>query len=171
MAICFNCNNDEAKIYKEVKVSHSGFNIFRFLNYGSSSRTYYGKRLVCVKCSEKLTKRKSIKNIIYLFFFLIFFISLLTNIYKYSLSRTLGKDDYSIVTSSTGLNLRENPNLHSKILLIIPKNGKVFSIQFDGARCPHYIDYTNHLYVWFVFDGIVYKKDPRKLNSFIIENL
>jgi hypothetical protein len=28
------------------------------------------------------------------------------------------------------------------------------SFMFDGSRSPHYIDYTNHLYAFMVFDGI-----------------
>jgi hypothetical protein len=36
----------------------------------------------------------------------------------------------------------------------LPKDGHVLSIMFDGARSPHYIDYTNHLYAFVVFDGI-----------------
>ena len=36
----------------------------------------------------------------------------------------------------------------------MPKDGKILSIMFDGARSPHYIDYTDHLYAFLVFDGI-----------------
>lgn len=36
----------------------------------------------------------------------------------------------------------------------MPKDGKILSIMFDGSRNPHYIDYTNHLYAFMVFDGI-----------------
>ena len=36
----------------------------------------------------------------------------------------------------------------------LPKDGKILSILFDGARSPHYIDYTNHLYAFLVFDGV-----------------
>lgn len=36
----------------------------------------------------------------------------------------------------------------------LPKDGKILSIMFDGSRSPHYIDYTNHLYAFMVFDGI-----------------
>ena len=36
----------------------------------------------------------------------------------------------------------------------MPKDGKILSIMFDGARSPHYIDYTDHLYAFMVFDGI-----------------
>ena len=53
----------------------------------------------------------------------------------------------------------------------VPKTGKIFSIQFDGSRCPHYIDYTGHLYAWFVFDGVEYKDSARGLKNFIIDYL
>lgn len=36
----------------------------------------------------------------------------------------------------------------------LPKDGKIMSFMFDGSRSPHYIDYTNHLYAFMVFDGI-----------------
>lgn len=36
----------------------------------------------------------------------------------------------------------------------LPRDGKILSFKFDGARSPHYIDYTNHLYAFLVFDGI-----------------
>ena len=36
----------------------------------------------------------------------------------------------------------------------MPTDGKIMSIIFDGSRNPHYIDYTNHLYAFLVFDGI-----------------
>jgi hypothetical protein len=36
----------------------------------------------------------------------------------------------------------------------LPKDGKILSILFDGSRSPHYIDYTNHLYAFLVFDGV-----------------
>lgn len=36
----------------------------------------------------------------------------------------------------------------------LPKDGKILTIMFDGSRSPHYIDYTNHLYAFLVFDGI-----------------
>ena len=36
----------------------------------------------------------------------------------------------------------------------MPKDGKILSIMFDGARSPHYIDYTDQLYAFLVFDGI-----------------
>ena len=36
----------------------------------------------------------------------------------------------------------------------LPKDGKILSLMFDGARNPHYIDYTQHLYAFMVFDGI-----------------
>jgi uncharacterized OB-fold protein len=36
----------------------------------------------------------------------------------------------------------------------LPKDGKIMSFMFDGARNPHYIDYTDHLYAFMVFDGI-----------------
>lgn len=39
----------------------------------------------------------------------------------------------------------------------LPKDGSVLSIQFDGSRTPHYIDYTSHLYAFVVFDGITHK--------------
>lgn len=39
----------------------------------------------------------------------------------------------------------------------VPLDDKIFSIRFDGARSPHYIDYKNHVFVWFVFDGVIYK--------------
>lgn len=39
----------------------------------------------------------------------------------------------------------------------LPLDGKVYSIQFDGSRSPHYITYTPHVFVWFVFDGVEYK--------------
>jgi hypothetical protein len=39
----------------------------------------------------------------------------------------------------------------------IPKDGKLFSIQFDGSRTPYYFDYTAHLYAWFIFNGVEYK--------------
>lgn len=54
----------------------------------------------------------------------------------------------------------------------LPTNGHVFSIQFDGSRTPHYIDYTPHLYAWFVLDGVTYK-DPNyaKLKSQFSINL
>ena len=36
----------------------------------------------------------------------------------------------------------------------LPKDGKIMSFMFDGSRSPHYIDYTDHLYAFMVFDGI-----------------
>jgi hypothetical protein len=39
----------------------------------------------------------------------------------------------------------------------VPLDDKIFSIRFDGARSPHYINYKNHVFAWFVFDGVVYK--------------
>jgi hypothetical protein len=36
----------------------------------------------------------------------------------------------------------------------LPKDGKILSLMFDGARNPHYIDYTRHLYAFMVFDGV-----------------
>lgn len=48
----------------------------------------------------------------------------------------------------------------------MPIDGKIFSIQFDGARTPHYIDYTEHLYAWFVFDGVEYPNEPPRLETF-----
>lgn len=39
----------------------------------------------------------------------------------------------------------------------VPLHDKVFSIRFDGSRSPHYINYTPHVFVWFVFDGVEYK--------------
>jgi hypothetical protein len=36
----------------------------------------------------------------------------------------------------------------------LPKDGKIMSLMFDGARNPHYIDYTQHLYAFMVFDGV-----------------
>lgn len=53
----------------------------------------------------------------------------------------------------------------------IPKDGKIFSIQFDGARTAHYIDYTQHLYAWFVFDGVTYKNSDHRKEPFRIENI
>jgi hypothetical protein len=50
----------------------------------------------------------------------------------------------------------------------IPTNGQVFSIQFDGARTAHYIDYTDHLYAWFVFDGVEYKENFKPSSQFQI---
>lgn len=48
----------------------------------------------------------------------------------------------------------------------MPVDGKIFSIQFDGARTPHYIDYTKHLYAWFVFDGVEYRDEAPRLEAF-----
>lgn len=42
----------------------------------------------------------------------------------------------------------------------LPADGKILSLRFDGARSPHYIDYTDHVYVWFVFDGVEFKQQP-----------
>lgn len=39
----------------------------------------------------------------------------------------------------------------------LPLNDKILNLRFDGTRSPHYIDYKDHVYVWFVFDGVVYK--------------
>lgn len=39
----------------------------------------------------------------------------------------------------------------------MPKDGKILSLMFDGSRSPHYIDYTDHLYAFMVFDGITTK--------------
>jgi hypothetical protein len=39
----------------------------------------------------------------------------------------------------------------------VPLDNKVYSIRFDGARNPHYISYTPHVFVWFVFDGVEFK--------------
>ena len=41
----------------------------------------------------------------------------------------------------------------------LPLDEKILNLRFDGTRSPHYIDYKDHVYVWFVFDGVVYK-DP-----------
>lgn len=65
--------------------------------------------------------------------------------------------------------LKKTPRQYSAFEM--PKNGKIFSIQFDGARCPHYIDYTKHLYAWFVFDGVDYKDNARPFKSFVIDYL
>lgn len=40
----------------------------------------------------------------------------------------------------------------------LPKDGKILSLMFDGSRSPHYIDYTDHLYAFMVFDGINVKQ-------------
>jgi len=41
--------------------------------------------------------------------------------------------------------------------LILPKDGSIFNMQFDGSRSPHVITYTDSVYMWFVFDGVEYK--------------
>lgn len=52
----------------------------------------------------------------------------------------------------------------------IPTDGKIFSIKFDGAKMPHYADYTDHLYAWFVFDGCDYKYpvDPEWIQTALL---
>ena len=44
----------------------------------------------------------------------------------------------------------------------VPLDDKIFSIRFDGARSPHYIDYKNHVFAWFVFDGVTYKDNKHQ---------
>jgi hypothetical protein len=55
----------------------------------------------------------------------------------------------------------------------VPLDNKVYSIRFDGSRSPHYIDYKPHVFVWFVFDGVVYKdlRDQPQGIQFITELL
>lgn len=53
----------------------------------------------------------------------------------------------------------------------LPKDGKVLSIMFDGSRSPHYIDYTNHLYVFMVFDGVEFSNNLILGKKFITELL
>jgi hypothetical protein len=44
----------------------------------------------------------------------------------------------------------------------VPLDDKIFSIRFDAARSPHYIDYKPHVFVWFVFDGVQYKDQTHR---------
>jgi len=53
----------------------------------------------------------------------------------------------------------------------LPKDGKILSIMFDGARNPHYIDYTSHLYAFIVFDGIEFKEKMKLGKKWITELL
>jgi len=55
----------------------------------------------------------------------------------------------------------------------VPFNEKIFSMRFDGARSPHYINYIPHVYLWFVFDGVEYKDLSKQPNGveFITEML
>ncbi len=55
----------------------------------------------------------------------------------------------------------------------LPLDEKVLNLRFDGSRSPHFIDYKDHVYVWFVFDGVVYKDptDQPKGKQFIAELL
>jgi hypothetical protein len=47
----------------------------------------------------------------------------------------------------------------------VPLDDKVFSLRFDGARSPHYIDYKPHVFAWFVFDGVEYKDLSKQPNG------
>lgn len=55
----------------------------------------------------------------------------------------------------------------------LPLDEKILNLRFDGTRSPHYIDYKDHVYVWFVFDGVVYKDpaDQPRGKQFIAELL
>ncbi len=56
-----------------------------------------------------------------------------------------------------------NLNL-SYMKLNLPMDGSIFSMQFDGSRHPHYITYTDSVYMWFVFDGVEFK-DKRDIGN------
>lgn len=47
----------------------------------------------------------------------------------------------------------------------VPKDGKLINYIFDAARVPHWIDFTPHMYIWMVFEGVDFDrsfmaKDP-----------
>ena len=39
----------------------------------------------------------------------------------------------------------------------LPRTGEILSVQFDSMRVPHYVNFTNDVYMWMTFDGVVYK--------------
>jgi hypothetical protein len=39
----------------------------------------------------------------------------------------------------------------------LPRSGEILSVQFDSMRVPHYVNFTNDVYMWMTFDGVVYK--------------
>jgi len=55
--------------------------------------------------------------------------------------------------------------------LVMPKDGSIFNMQFDGARNPHVITYTDSVYMWFVFDGVEYKDSRDTRHTLTIGNL
>jgi hypothetical protein len=52
----------------------------------------------------------------------------------------------------------------SYMKLILPMDGSIFHMQFDGSRHPHVITYSDSIFMWFVFDGVEFK-DQRDLGS------
>lgn len=52
----------------------------------------------------------------------------------------------------------------SYMKLVLPMDGSIFHMQFDGSRHPHVITYSDSVFMWFVFDGVEFK-DKRDLGS------
>ncbi len=47
----------------------------------------------------------------------------------------------------------------SYMKLVLPTDGSIFHMQFDGSRHPHVITYTDSVYMWFVFVGVEFKEE------------
>ena len=39
----------------------------------------------------------------------------------------------------------------------LPRTGEILGVQFESMRVPHYVNFTNDIYMWLTFDGVVYK--------------
>jgi hypothetical protein len=39
----------------------------------------------------------------------------------------------------------------------LPRTGDILGVKFESMRVPHYVNFTNDVYMWMTFDGVVYK--------------
>lgn len=131
MAICIECNQDGANVWRTVMTSYSS----------KGSNKYYGKRLVCESCAGRIDKKEHDKNrsnnILMISIVGIFSFYFIANFIGAKLKKgDFNNSEMRNVNADNGLNMREHPNKNSNLLISIPENSKIILLESKKNNFP-----------------------------------
>ena len=132
MATCYRCGAPNANNRRETYTGHSKGNWWSSRSSGGSSRTYFGVRSVCDDCAKSIDTWKTIKfifSIIGIIIMVLLFSNSSSKSSKHGISSQATSLQDARVISKIGLNLRQEPNSNSIVLLTIPYNETVNIIE------------------------------------------
>ena|ERR1700756_3786382 len=140
MATCHLCGASDAHHRRETYTGHSSGSWFSRRSYGASSRSYYGVRTVCASCAQAIDKKNKTSPFVWLILIAVGIYMFTCNSNSSSHSdkptptntATYSNGVTATVISTSGLNLRDEPNSNATVLTSVPYNSTVSILDKGG---------------------------------------